>query len=959
MNAPQIPRIVFPHCFPSASFKALRRWAAYTCLAATACCSSITGQAWAQSSPLDFANHVQPVLQANCVACHNQHKSEGGLNLESFEWMMKGGDSGPSLTVGKAMESEILKRVTAEDDSLMPPADNTVGAKHLDAAQIEMLQAWINTGALAGTANAMTRLQWKAIPDSVRPMYAMDTSTDGQTVVASRGNQVTVYRWPSITGAADTFSLVDPAVQAQLQSTAPATHLDLIQSIAVSPDAMRIATGGFRDVKIWRREVGPGSEGLASMLRGSRAIVGSPDGLTVAHATQTQSIAILRTDTGRLSHRLECPAPVDGLAWTSNGQRILAATNDAKVLQFELVSNPTDTVLQVFPSTTIAIEQPLTCLLILDDTSLIGMTPDRKLQWWTIAAATETSPWSIQKTERLADASNVVAFCRFEEAGQSRLAVATADGSVRIVAGNEGTTLRTLAHGAPVVDVAASGDHSKLTSLGADGVIKTWNATDGSLMWEQHLDYDTQRAIDRTESLAARQKSSLDRSLARVPELEKAKQGEVEAQGKLETAKTQMMEELSKKQAELETQDKNVAEGEAAVAAAKLAVEEAMKKVEQVQKDLEARQQQKLAAQKAKQEVETKIGTLEKNLAGAVQAIERAATGIANLQSKVEQEQQRFQELEKVATETKAQARSTPAVLTRFTRDHRSLITAHSDGTLHVYQADRGTPQAVFGGGFTNYVGMLTTQDGRVLAVTADGRAMGWSLGNRWALERTLGNASESLFSDRVTALDWSDDGAMLAVGSGEPSRFGDLKLIRVADGVMVKDWGPVHSDSILVVRFSPDGTMIATGAADKLIRVNRLEGDASPRTLEGHTHHVLGLAWHDDGHWIASGSADNTVKIWDVESGTAARTIPGFGKEVTAVAFVGRTNQLISSSADHQSRLHDAGNGSLIRALAGPSDALYCAVAAGKSPVAFAGGQDGVLWVWQLDNGQVLQQIK
>jgi hypothetical protein len=23
------------------------------------------------------------------------------------------------------------------------------------------------------------------------------------------------------------------------------------------------------------------------------------------------------------------------------------------------------------------------------------------------------------------------------------------------------------------------------------------------------------------------------------------------------------------------------------------------------------------------------------------------------------------------------------------------------------------------------------------------------------------------------------------------------------------------------------------------------------------------------------------------------------------------------------------------------------------------AGGQDGVLWIWQLDNGQVLQQLK
>jgi hypothetical protein len=33
--------------------------------------------------------------------------------------------------------------------------------------------------------------------------------------------------------------------------------------------------------------------------------------------------------------------------------------------------------------------------------------------------------------------------------------------------------------------------------------------------------------------------------------------------------------------------------------------------------------------------------------------------------------------------------------------------------------------------------------------------------------------------------------------------------------------------------------------------------------------------------------------------------------------------------------------------------------VVAGKVPMALAGGQDGVLWIWQLDNGQVLQQLK
>jgi WD40 repeat protein len=393
--------------------------------------------------------------------------------------------------------------------------------------------------------------------------------------------------------------------------------------------------------------------------------------------------------------------------------------------------------------------------------------------------------------------------------------------------------------------------------------------------------------------------------------------------------------------------------------AAKQAIEEAMKRAEQVQKDLDDRKQKQMAAQKAKQDVEMKLATMDKTIASATQAIEKAAATLAQFQATLEQEKQRQAELDQGVTQTKASQTPIPAMRVQFSHDHRFVVSAHTDGSVRWMRADRGTSQAVMRGGFQDCVGWVATPYGSVLAASEDGRAMGWMFGNRWTLERVIGNATDSPFSDRITAMDWSDDGTMLVVGSGAPSRFGELKMVRASDGAIVKDWGQVHSDSILVAKISPDGTTVATGAADKLVRIHRIDADAAPRTLEGHTHHVLGIAWHDDGHWLASSSADNTVKIWDVEPGTALRTIPGFGKEVTALSFVGRTYQLLSTSADQQTRLHDASNGNLIRAMGGPGDAMYCAVAAGKTPWAFAGGQEGVLWVWQIDNGQALHQVK
>ena len=914
--------------------------------------------------PKDFANHILPLLRANCIACHNAQKAEGGLNLESYEQLGKGGDSGPTMLVGKGSESELVRRVRATDDSVMPPDKNAVGAKRFSASDIDLLQAWIDAGAPAGIAKPNQNMQWKQVPESVRPMYSMDASSDGQWVVAGRGNQAMVYRWPSLDAAGDVAQLIDPQSQGQLQTTAPVSHLDMIQSIAISPDSSRIATGGFRDIKIWKRSVGVTDQGVAISLRGAHLLRVSPQGTAIAKATRTPSLEIVRADSGVVTHQLEASVPVVSLAWSADGTVLWTVGEDASIAQYTLPANDTPSPVAVKPSLSGKLEQPLRMLVVQDAQTLVGITPEKKVQWITVTPATAESPAVFAKIDRLGDVADVIGLARYEEASVPRVLVATADGTVRVVQGTDGAVLRTVAHGAPIQHVLAATDATKFATIGNDGLTKAWKCADGAMLWEQKIDFEGQRRLDLADLFLARQKSKVERTTARVPELEKAKQAEVEAHGKLVQAKTAVMEELGKKQTELDAQTKAVADSEAAMQAAKVAVEEAMKKVEAAAKDVEAKKQQQMVAMKAKMEVETKLTTMDKTIATAMQAIEKAGATIAQFQASIEQEKQKVAQLEQGLAQTQAAVVPVPVLQSAFTPDNRSIVTARVDGTISVVRGDKGVQQSVLPGGAPNVNSLLVTAGGWVVEALDDGRALAWDWGNRWSLERVIGTAQESPFSDRVTAMDWSEDGQLLVVGSGAPSRFGELKLLRVSDGLVVKDFGQVHSDSILVAKFSPDGNWVATGAADKVLRLHQVhvpEGVAqpAPRTLEGHTHHVLGVAWHDDGHWIASSSADNTIKVWDVESGTAIRTIQGFGKEVTSIAFVGRSNQVVTSSADQQVRVHDASNGGQVRAIGGPAEAVYCSVVAGKTPMAFAGGQDGVLWIWQLDNGQVLQQLK
>ncbi len=61
--------------------------------------------------------------------------------MTTREALMKGGDDGAALTVGKPEESPLISSLAADADPHMPPK------KQLTAAQIELLRRWVKEGA--------------------------------------------------------------------------------------------------------------------------------------------------------------------------------------------------------------------------------------------------------------------------------------------------------------------------------------------------------------------------------------------------------------------------------------------------------------------------------------------------------------------------------------------------------------------------------------------------------------------------------------------------------------------------------------------------------------------------------------------------------------------------------------------------------------------------------------------
>src|SRR5439155_23535170 len=90
----------------------------------------------------------------------------------------------------------------------------------------------------------------------------------------------------------------------------------------------------------------------------------------------------------------------------------------------------------------------------------------------------------------------------------------------------------------------------------------------------------------------------------------------------------------------------------------------------------------------------------------------------------------------------------------------------------------------------------------------------------------------------------------------------------------------------VATVAYSPDGCGLASGSADKTVRLWDLATGKARAALRGHADSVLGVAYAPDGRTLASGSYDGTVRLWDPASGRPRAVLRGRGSPVIAVAF-------------------------------------------------------------------------
>ena len=110
-------------------------------------------------------------------------------------------------------------------------------------------------------------------------------------------------------------------------------------------------------------------------------------------------------------------------------------------------------------------------------------------------------------------------------------------------------------------------------------------------------------------------------------------------------------------------------------------------------------------------------------------------------------------------------------------------------------------------------------------------------------------------YEDQITALAFSSNGALLAVGSQQKIRLlGSSKQPRLKDV-------PRGTESLA---FSPDDTILIAGLRDSKIELFDMTTGEKITTLNGHTLMVEALAFSPDGKTLVSTGQDGTILVWD-----------------------------------------------------------------------------------------------
>lgn len=347
---------------------------------------------------VEFNKDVMPVLQKYCVSCHTAEEAQGGLVMETFDALLKGGDSGPAITPGVPSSSRLILMSSGKLEPKMPPDD----AEGPNESELALLATWIEQGAKGPAGEVVMRreLQTPAIAANasvVLPVTAVAVTPNGTRRAVARYQNVSITDGGSsgestklepqpgkvnslrfsqdgkrlLVGSGVTGLYGRAAIHDVATGKAVATvegHADSIQVAVFSPDEKLIATAGYdREIIVWEVESGKPIQTLRGHNGAIHSLAFSRDGKVLVSASADATVKVWEVATGKRLDTMSQPQQeVLSLAITADDSWVIAGSADNRLRVWQLLSR-SDARINPLVATRFVDETPLTHLALTSD----------------------------------------------------------------------------------------------------------------------------------------------------------------------------------------------------------------------------------------------------------------------------------------------------------------------------------------------------------------------------------------------------------------------------------------------------------------------------------------------------------------------------------------------------------------------------------------------------------------
>jgi WD40 repeat protein len=972
-----------------------------------------------RDKPVDFRAEILPILKSQCIACHHAKEPEGGLVLETPKQMLAGGDNGPAIVPGKGAESFLVQVAALKKKPHMPPKKNKLDAKRLTPEQLGLLQLWIDQGAKeSGGPVTLEPPKWQPVSAAWNPIYAVALDAQGQRAAAGRAGRLHVYHVPS-------GRLEDQPVDPRLAPlAAPGTpglvDRDAIYALAFSPDGSRLATGGYRALKMWKREA-PATEAKIELPADAKLAELSPDGKLLAVAGTEPLVRILELSGGKPARELKGHAgPVHALRFSPDGAWLLTGSADKTLRVWKSADGSAAGRVET-PAPVTAVEWAA------QGRQLVSAGADGPLRVWALpdaASLAGDAPKAAPLKEHKAKDLTILA------AAPGGVLAGSADGKFALWNLETGAKSKDAAHGAALAALAASPDGKRWISVGGPAA-GLWNAenaqkiadlrTDGPARAEDLVAAQDvvlaalevayrQQNVKTLEENKKKEEEEVKKATDALPISEKALKEKEEALAKAKTEReaaekvfdeakakaltappaeeAAKLDAASKGAAEAATQAAAAAKEAAkaldaaqkaaagarkpaeAAAAATAAAEKSATEAEGAVKAAGEDAAKKAAAEEAKRKADAALARAKaeqdaarKALGAAEQAAEAAAKADADARARAEQ-----------AAQAAAKAKEALAALKQAQEAAKAAEAKLKDAMTkkeNAVKAESGARSALDGAKLN-----VESSKGRIdkakEAVERDAKAIA-EANRKLEAGKEAQKQSEAKRKERGEAIAKARlpirsaafvlGGAAVALGdeAGRVHLFGSEKGL---------DGGTAEAHQAPVLALGGPGTDRTSVAADGTVRLAGL----SPRwTLawsvepaepeKAPVDRVLALSFSPDGKTLASGggvpSRDGEVALWNAGDGRLQRTIaPAHSDTVFDVAFSPDGKLLATCAADRFMKVFDLETGRLAKSFEGHTHHVL-GVSWNRTGRALAtAGADEAVKVWNYETGQQVKTI-